>query len=191
MTWQELFEYIIVVLNLGFLFLMIRQNIWSWFLGGLGSALSIVVFIDTTLYSEAILYSFYVVMAVYGWWVWKHSGADSKKDFPITEWKPTNHVFWSLVSVLLSLSLGWLWSEYTEASYPFFDSATAVFSLLATYLEARKILSAWIYWFIINLASAGLYHLKGLDILALQMVFYAVMCIWGWREWEKAKSETF
>ena len=66
-----LLEWIAVGLNLAFIILLIKEIRAAWWFGILGSLLSIAVFINSKLYSEAILYLFYVVMGFYGLYNWR------------------------------------------------------------------------------------------------------------------------
>ena len=56
--------------NLIYIIFLIREKIACWAFGIVGSLLSIYLFIDARLYSEAFLYFFYAVMGVWGWLHW-------------------------------------------------------------------------------------------------------------------------
>ena len=88
------------------------------------------------------------------------------------------------MGILLSLGLGYTFTSYTDADKPYLDATTTIFSFIASILEARKILSAWIYWIVINGVTVGLYFSKSLDIYAAVMVIYFVMSVVGYREWK-------
>jgi nicotinamide mononucleotide transporter len=182
MTWQTIFEYFALALNIGFLWLLMKENAWCWVLGGLASLLSIALFVDGKLYAEALLYLFYVVMAIYGFLTWNRP----KKDrFSIHKWTYDLHVKALVLGAGFAFLLGYILEKYTQADYPYFDALTTSFSFIATFMEARKVLSSWVYWFIINLLSIVLYHLKGLDVLAFQMLLFVGMCVWGYFSWRK------
>ncbi|MGB1306957.1 MAG: nicotinamide mononucleotide transporter, partial [Flavobacteriales bacterium] len=66
-------EVISVLFGLAFLVLLIRQNILCWWFGIVGSLLSIFLFYHTKLYSEAILYTYYVLMGFYGYYSWNNN----------------------------------------------------------------------------------------------------------------------
>lgn len=182
MAWQTILEYIVLALNIGFLWLLMKEHAWCWVLGGLASLLSIALFVDGNLYAEAMLYVFYVVMAIYGFRTWNKP---KKTRIAIHKWKLNLHVKTLVLGGIFAFLLGYILQNYTRADYSYFDALTTSFSFIATYMEARKVLSSWVYWFIINLLSIYLYHLKGLDILAIQMMLFAVLCIWGYYSWQR------
>ena len=67
-----------------------------------------------------------------------------------------------------------------------FDAFTTTFSFIATYMEITKVLEAWGYWLILNLASIWLYQDRNLDIYALLIGIYSIMSVWGFITWQKA-----
>ena len=73
MDTNTILELLGTILNIIFLILVIKENIWCWLFGILGSLVSIYLFVETKLYSESILYSYYVVMGVYGWRKWSRN----------------------------------------------------------------------------------------------------------------------
>ena len=76
-------------------------------------------------------------------------------------------------------------NTYTDADKPYFDATTSIFSYFASYLEAKKILSSWIYWIVINLFTIGLYHTKDLSFYSGLMVVYLGMSVVGYMKWKK------
>lgn len=175
-------EVLATTTSLAYLILLIRQNIWCWPLAIVSGLLSIFLFIESKLYSESVLYGYYVLIAFYGLWNWSRP----KVKLKIKTWKPRYHLMAILVGVLLSFGLGYWFKENTDADKPFVDATTTIFSFIASILEARKILSGWIYWIVINGVTVGLYFSKSLDLYAGLMVIYFVMSIVGYREWAKA-----
>jgi nicotinamide mononucleotide transporter len=81
--------------------------------------------------------------------------------------------------------LAWFFNSYTDAERPYIDSFTTVFSFLATFLEAKKVLSSWKYWIVINGVTIGLYFDKGLDIYAGLILVYFIMSFVGYFKWKK------
>lgn len=173
-------EILATATSLGYLFLLIRQNIWCWPLSIISGLLSIYLFLESRLYSESILYGYFILISLYGWWNWSRP----QRPLKISTWPYKNHLITVFVGILLSLGLGYTFTSYTDADKPYLDATTTIFSFIASILEARKILSAWIYWIVINGVTVGLYFSKSLDIYAAVMVIYFVMSVVGYREWK-------
>ena len=177
-------ELISVIFGLVFLVLLIRQNILCWWFGIAGSLLSIFLFYHTKLYSEAILYSYYVLMGFYGCYSWNNK-SNNNLTLAVSEKRIGFHLMAIVSSTLTAICLGWYFENYSDAKSPYLDALTTIFSFFATYLEAKKILSAWIYWIIINGLTIGLYFTKGLDIYSALSVIYFVMSFVGYFKWKK------
>ena len=174
-------EIVATATSLGYLFLLIRQNSWCWPLAFVSALLSIYHFYESKLYAESRLYGYYALIAVYGWWSWSRP----KTPLKIAVWKPEYHIAIILIGAAASIGLGYFLATNTDADKPFLDTATTIFSFAASILEAKKVLSGWVYWIIINGVTAGLYFSKSINIYAALMVVYFVMSIIGYQQWRK------
>lgn len=138
-------------------------------------------------FSETILYIFYAIMAIYGWIIWSNPKQES-----IKRNSSLQNIF--LVGLGLSLAgiLGYIMKSKTEADLPYYDALSTVFGVIATFLEAHKILAGWIYWIAINAYSVWLYAYKGLNWYSGLMVLFTVLSVKGYIDWknELKKSGT-
>lgn len=170
-----------VGLNLIFVLGVIRERIWCWPFGILGSLAGVYLFIDVKLYSEAILYSFYVLFGIYGWWNWTRP----KKPLSVNERSLPFHIAFLLLGLAGALGLGSFFDQYSDAEKPYEDAFSTIFSFIATFFEAKKILSSWIYWIGLNTFSVYLYYSRGLEIYGALMILYFVLSVIGYLEWRK------
>ncbi len=177
-------ELIAVILGLIYLILLIKEKIACWIFGILSSALSIYLFYSIQLYSEAILYFYYVIIGIYGYWLWKTQGVE-KKTFLITDFKFQSHIITILIGIVLSLTLGYTFHSLTDASSPYLDSFTTIFSFIASYLQAKKILSSFVYWIVINAATLYLYIHKELEFYFFLTVVYFIFSFVGFITWRR------
>ncbi|MEO1263130.1 MAG: nicotinamide riboside transporter PnuC [Bacteroidota bacterium] len=172
-----------VILNLLYVILLMRENIWCWICGIIGSALGAYLMFQSKLYSETILYLFYVAIGVYGWYIWHKEGIE--KEFKIKRWGWQKHLVAIAIGLAGAISFALFFSKNTDADYPWIDAHTTVFAFVASYMQAHKILSSWIFWIIINGVTVWLYGMKGLDFYSGQMIVYFILSIWGYWEWRK------
>jgi len=177
-------EILATAANLVFIVFLIREKILCWSFGIVGSLLSIYLFVDARLYSEAILYGFYAIMGCWGWLRWHRR--DEEHNNPVIKWSMALHWWAILVASSAALGLGYTMAYYSDAERPLFDAFSTIFSLLATYMEVSKVLEAWLYWIVLNLASVWLYHDRALDIYAVLIGLYSVMSVWGFISWQRA-----
>jgi len=175
-------ESLAVVLAVTYLVLAIRQNIWCWLAAAFSTLIYLFIMYEAKLYMESALQIFYLAMAAYGWFQWRKH-ADNADDLKVTTWPLRYHLV-SIASVLgLVLISGSLLTSYSNAALPYLDAFTTWGAVVATYMVARKILENWLYWFVIDLVSVGLYTSRGLFLTALLFTAYLVMIVIGYRSW--------
>lgn len=170
-----------VALAIAYLVLAIRESAWCWAAGIASSAIYLVLFFHASLYMESVLQLFYGGVSVYGWAHWSRAAAE----LPVVTWSPRRHALALGLIALLALANGALLSAYTPAALPYLDSLTAWGSVVTTWMVARKVLENWIYWFVIDGLSAGIYASRGLWLTAALFVAYLVLIVIGYRAWRR------
>lgn len=181
------FEWIILGLNFVFLTLIILENIWCWLFGITASILSVLIFLSPSvaLYSEALLYSTYVVLGIYAWITW-NKNKQKNGVVPIIKLPLIRHLPYIAIGAFLTYGLGWFFDTYTESKLPWADAFSTSFAFVATYLEAKKILNSWVYWIILNFFSVWLYRTRNLEVMSYMMIGFALFSIVGLAVWMKS-----
>ena len=96
--------------------LLIKENIWTFPLGLLYSVVTVVVMYNTQLYADVLLNFYYVLMNAYGWFFWIRGGQTrrSEVDELMVAWLPRPQ--WRSV-VLIStggvIAMGWYFDTFT------------------------------------------------------------------------------
>jgi nicotinamide mononucleotide transporter len=173
-----------VVTGLVWIILLIKENIWCWIFGIISALLSIYLFYNSKLYSEAILYCYYVFISIYGWYVWSKKGIEDKRK--IRTWSWLFHLSIIIIGIVLSYFLGAYFANNTDAQRPFHDSFSTIFSFIANLMEAKKLLFGWIYWIVLNAFSGWLYFDRGIYVYAGLMLIYFVLSLYGFISWKKS-----
>ena len=150
-------------------------------------ALTGVVLAGARLYSEAGLQAFFFVVNVHGWYLWSHARTD-EADVPVTWMQWPARAAWGAVTIVLSLSLGWIMHRFTNAALPFADSAVTGASVAAQLLLNLRRIENWVLWIAIDVVSVGLYVTRGLDLLAALYVAFLVLSVLGLRQWKRAAA---
>lgn len=68
-------ELLAVLLAIAYLLLAIRQSLWCWAAAIGSTSIYVVLMYDARLYMESALQLFYIAIAIYGWWHWRHPDA--------------------------------------------------------------------------------------------------------------------
>ncbi len=181
---NSLLELAAVILGIAYLLLAMRENILCWYAAFVSTAIFLWVFWDVNLYMESGLQVFYLVMAIYGWYMWR-GGNQSNDSLPISSWSMSTHLL--IVSAILVLSSvsGYALNTYTEAELPYLNSLTTWGAIITTFMVAKKILENWLYWFVIDGISIYLYIDRGLYFTALLFAAYVVIVIFGYLSWRE------
>ena len=182
---QSLPEAVAVLAAILYLVFAIRQQIVCWLFAAISTAIYVWLFFEARLYMESLLNLFYLGMAAYGWWVWR-SGRSDGHERPVVRWPWAQHALAATALAALSLSSGYLLHRFSDAAFPYVDSATTWFAVWATFLVARKVLENWWYWLLIDLASVFIYWSRDLQLTAVLFVVYIVMIPFGLIAWARS-----
>lgn len=145
-----------------------------------------VLCVGERLYSDAMLQVFYLGMSVYGYVNWKKSAQVDKMRI-VTE-RLTKHLSYIVLALLATYLLGRFWTLF-GAALPYVDAATTSFSILATYLVARRVVDNWIYWIVIDAVCIGVYYIRELYLVAFLFLLYTILACWAWWVWSREMAE--
>jgi nicotinamide mononucleotide transporter len=177
-------EYVAVAFNISYVILAARENILCWPMGIVGSGLSIWLFVESKIYAESVLFSYYVIMGFYGWWAWKRDRSKTEY-FNIETIPVSSHLLIVALGYVGTLFLFVLLKHFTDAEMPLLDSFTTIFSFIATWMVARRIIENWIYWICLNALTIYLYLSRDLSVYAMLSLAYTLMSIYGLFQWRK------
>lgn len=190
MSTELILEIIGTLLSVSYVLLLMANKVWAWPCGIMGSAIMAYSFFGAQLWMETFSYFIYVVMGFYGWWFWVNGKKTANDSVEVVDWPVLTHVGGIITTILFSLGLGYLLS-YTSEARPYFDTFTTVFAMLATWMQARKVLSNWLYWIGINLASVYLYWSAEFSIYPWLALLFAVLSVSGFIQWQKLRKTQY
>ncbi len=177
------------ILGLIYVILSIRQNISLWFVGILTSAFYIVVFLNSKLYANMALQFYYLIMSIYGWYIWKRAASNSNElnnNMPVSTVSNSIILWCSIIGVTLSIILWKILQIFTDSPFPILDSVTSSLSIIATWMITRKYLENWLLWIVADIISVGLYFYMKLFPTTLLFFIYTIMAVLGFMEWRKS-----
>lgn len=177
----SLIETVAVFFSIIYVVLAAKESIWCWAAALISVSIYIYICFQAQLYAETGLQVFYFIMAIYGYFSWKKNNSLLK----INELAISNHILIMILGSLLTFILGFYLSAYTDSQLPIVDSFTTVFSVIATYMVVKKILSNWLYFIIIDAVSIYLYFSRDLHMTALLFSIYTIIAIIGYWKWSK------
>lgn len=194
---KSAWELLAVFLAIVYLSLAMKESIWCWPAALISTAIYMWLFWGVSLVMDSLLQVYYIVMALYGWWMWRTTTRNTEKSAldntlfeksqprPIITWHWPKHIFAIVSVLLLSVISGFLLNQNTNAAWPFLDSFTTWGSVLTTYMVTKKVLENWLYWIVIDSVAVFVYIERGLYPTAALFVVYVGMVIYGYFAWKK------
>lgn len=178
-------EVIAVILGIAYLVLAMKENSLCWYAAFGSTAIFSWLFFDVSLIMESALNVYYLVMAIYGWYIWNHNPNNQPETskLPVSTWSVKHHILSITGVIILSLSSGYLLNNHTTAVMPYLDSFTTWGAVLTTYMVAKKVLENWIYWIVIDTLAIYLYIDRELYLTALLMGIYVILAFIGFKAW--------
>jgi nicotinamide mononucleotide transporter len=177
-----------VITGLLCVWLLTRQNIWTWPLGIANNLCYIVVFFASKLYADMSLQFFFIAIAIYGWWNWRRGGR-SGGELPVRQIGGVHAFVLVALTCGLTLAISTALQRYTDSNVPYWDAFTTSLSLCALYMQSRKLIEHWYVWITADVFYIGLYIYQDLlPTMFLYAVFMA-LCVLGLVEWRKSLAQ--
>jgi nicotinamide mononucleotide transporter len=166
--------------------LLIKQNIWTWPVGIAYIAASLYIFYSARLYADFAVHIFYLIMSFYGWYYWLKGGNRAESTLPVSrENNQTLLILLAVCAIVVFIS-GTLFATYTDADLPYWDNTTSILSLLAMWLQSRKKLESWALWLLIDILAVGIYFYKEIYFYSFLYTLYIGMAFMGYIAWHKS-----
>jgi nicotinamide mononucleotide transporter len=180
--WTELLG---SVLGLIQIWLLVRRSIWNFPVAMAMVTLIGITLFEARLYSECGLQAFFFVVNATGWVQWNRV-TDDADTVPVSWMSGQSRAVWAVVTIALSLSLGWLMHSLTNAALPFADSAVTGASIAAQLLLNNRKIENWVLWVAIDVVSVGLYLYRDLYFLTVLYIAFLAISVIGLRQWIRA-----
>ncbi|MDQ1470552.1 MAG: nicotinamide mononucleotide transporter [Bryobacterales bacterium] len=165
--------------------LLARQNIWTWPIGIGNNLFFLVLFLRTGLYADGVLQIIYVALAAYGWWTWLYRKTPAA-ELPVTHARAGTWLWLAPATGMTAAILWFTLARFTDSIVPGWDSLTTAISLAAIWGQCRKLLESWYLWILADLVYIPLYIYKGLRLTAALYVVFLVLCLMGLKAWREA-----
>jgi nicotinamide mononucleotide transporter len=180
-------EWLIFIFALVYVILAAIENVWCWLFGIIGSALSVYLCYAGHLFLESGLQVFYVFIGIYGWYEWLH-GSKQKSQLHIISFSFLKIIYLILIGCIIWIPFGYSAHHLSTQVYPYLDAFITAFSIVATWMTAKKIIQNWIFWVIIDGLAIVLYGSRGYYLIALLYGIYTILSIIGYLQWKKRIS---
>ncbi len=181
-------EWIAVIFGVGYVVFASKESVWAWVFGFFGTLIYTVLFWNGALLSSAILNFYYMVMAIYGFYLWSRKKEESDA---VAVHRLNKKIIKMILigGVVGCVVIGYLFGEYFDAKMTYLDAFVFVFSLIATWLLAHKIIENWLIWIVVDSAGVYLYFQAGYYPTVLLFFLYIGLSIYAYLSWKKSLYE--
>lgn len=175
-------EVVAALLGVAYILLAARESQWCWPMAFISTLIYTFLFWEGQLPMQALLNFYYMGMAIYGFILWRHHKR-TEDNLPIHSWPLQYHLSFIMLGSLLTLAVGYYLQSSNASQQPFLDAGVTVFSVLNTWLMARKVLQNWLYWVIIDGAAIVLYLQTGFYATVALFSLYTILACAGFINW--------
>lgn len=178
-----LLEWLAVILGVTEVLLARKNSVWLYPAGIGGSALSITLLLKVGLYAESALSMYYVIMSIYGWYLWQRRNGEPPVQ---VAWATRNE--W-LITLLIALG-GWgviylLLHHFTSSTVPMWDAWVSSTAWAGTWLLARRRIENWVVLNVSNIFAIPLLFHKNLVLFAALTTFLFIVAVIAFFDWKR------
>ena len=196
----------IAAMIVGFIYVFyeVKKSRKMWYYWLASAILNIFVYWHSHYMSMMLIQFYYIISAVYGIRQWskvvdraiEQHGEDDRANgqtkIAIKRFDIRKGLISSAIAIIVFVILAPMFDKFAQqsgniifAGQPYFDTAVAVLSMLATYWLSQSFKAQWYIWIVVNVASIPIFIAGGIYWMALLYVAYLAMCFVGLWQWKK------
>ncbi len=145
--------------------------------------LTIYILFTVGLYAECLLYTYYIVMSVYGWLYWV-----KKKNQPPVKISYCDRRECITIAGITMAGFGLLYFAlkwFTPSTVPFWDAWVTATAWAGMWQLAKRKIENWILLNISNAFAIPLLFYKQLPLFAVLTLFLFIVAVFGYYQWRK------
>ncbi len=193
-------EFFGTLLNILSVWLITRNNIWTWPIGIVAVIMFAVLFYQIQLYSDFVEQIYFLITGFYGWWLWvglSRREQGGKEELKISYLTNNGYLWTILVIGIGTLAAGYFMQNIhiyfpryfsIPAAFPYLDAFTTVMSFTAQLLIAYKKIESWYLWIFVDVIGIGLYYSRGVVFVSLLYLVFLVLATKGYFDWRRIRS---
>ena len=181
-------EIVAALMGVAYILLAAKESQWCWPFAFFSTIIYTVLFWEGQLPMQALLNFYYIGMAVYGYWLWRKHGK-TENTLAITSWGWPKNLAFIAIGLIISATATYYLMINNQSQSPALDAYTTVFSVMNTWLMAKKVLQNWLYWVIIDAAAVVLYVETSYNATAALFVLNTILAIAGYISWVKLHKQ--
>jgi nicotinamide mononucleotide transporter len=157
-----------------------KNNVLVYPSGIIGSVIFVYLLIKWGLFGDFIINIFYVIMSVYGWYLWtRKSNGKDLLNISRTNSKEKITAFIFIWTIYIAFDKFDNWTAYV-------DTLTTAIFFSGMWLMAKRKIENWIFWIVGDIITVPLYFYKGLTMSSFLYLIYTFIAIAGYLAWRRS-----
>ena len=188
-TTQIVLEFLAFVFGIVSVFYAKKENILVYPTGLIATVITVYLLYQAKYFGDMTMNVYYSIMSIYGWYKWMSKS--NQPDLEITRTSLKEKV----IGVILFIATAFI----TYLVYKFFDYkieipnyidifTSGLFFTAMWYMALKKI-ENWTLWIIGDCIVVPLFAYRGLGMLSLQYLIFAILAIMAYLEWKKTLQQ--
>jgi nicotinamide mononucleotide transporter len=183
----ELIEWIGVSFGIAQVLLARINNILLYPFGIVSVLISTYIFYQAGLYAEGLLNVHYLIMSIYGWYIWVKK--KNKPEIPVSYARKKDWLVASTISLGGFLILFLLLKQFTDSTVPAWDAWISATAWAGMWLLAKRKIENWIFLNISNALAIPLLFIKSIPLYAILTIVLFAVAISGYIKWYRIIQE--
>lgn len=189
--WYEVIQYLGLLFGVIYVFGAVKEKVWCWPAGLLAITFYGIYAYFQGWYGEVFLQGFYIPFTIFGWITW--STAKQKDKLTVSRTKLPLLIGLLVLGAVLSVFFYYFldtppkyfdWLPARTEHYR--DSITTGFSIIATWMVAKKKIENWLIWIVVNIIYASMMFDQASIPFTILYAFYVLFSIYGFIQWKKS-----
>ena len=176
-------EIFAALLGMAYIVFASKESQWCWPIAFISTLIYTVLFWQGQLPMQALLNFYYMGMAIYGYTLWRKHGT-TEDTLAITSWSWHKHIIFIIIATVLSAMTAYYLNITDTSQNPYLDASVTIFSVMNTWLMAKKVLQNWLYWVVIDAAAIVLYAQSGFYATVILFGVYTLLAMLGFISWQ-------
>jgi nicotinamide mononucleotide transporter len=185
-THEIILEITAVIFGLFSVWFAKKNNILVFPTGLISTLIYVYLLWKWSLLGDMIINVYYVIMSVYGWYLWTRK-KEQLVEFPIAQ-ASKSEIKWSLLIVIVSMVfvvLVYLYFDKFTTWTAYVDTLTTGIFFAGMWLMAKRKIENWTLWIVGDVISIPLYFYKGYTFTSIQYIIFTIIAFYGYLEWKK------
>lgn len=183
---MDIIEWIGVLTGIAAVYLLYKNNIFTWPVGFINIGCFMWMFWQANLYGDFVVQLIFLTTGIWGWFHWKYKTLKTPGHLTLTE-----TLVWAMITIILTPITWYYLKNYTLCSYPIAEAAILSLSLVGQCLTGLRKIENWYWWLVADLLMILVYYKKGLYPTSAYAAIVLVLGVFGLLSWIKmAKKST-